>query len=78
MREGGEQQGVQVQRLHQQPEEISHDTVVAEDNRGLTGELHMSGKDRGGKIEVQIDCYERGTEPLFVCIIILLWRGCSG
>ena len=37
--EGGEQQGVEVQSLHQEPEEVSHHTVVTEHHRGLTGSL---------------------------------------
>ncbi|EHI50032.1 hypothetical protein IYQ_23867 [Aeromonas salmonicida subsp. salmonicida 01-B526] len=28
--EGGEEQGVEVEGLHQEPEEVSHDTVVTE------------------------------------------------
>lgn len=37
--EGRKQQGIKVERLHQEPEEICHYTVVTEDHRGLTGKL---------------------------------------
>lgn len=36
---GRKQQGIEVERLHQEPEKIGHYTVVTEDHRGLTGEL---------------------------------------
>lgn len=36
---GRKQQGIEVKRLHQEPEEIGHYTVVTEDHRGLTGKL---------------------------------------
>lgn len=37
--EGRKQQGIEVERLHQEPEKIGHYTVVTEDHRGLTGKL---------------------------------------
>lgn len=39
--EGWQQQGVEVQRLHQEPEKISHYTVVTKDHRGFTGKLDI-------------------------------------
>lgn len=35
-----EQQRVQVQTLHQQPEEVGHDKVVKEHQDGFTAHLH--------------------------------------
>lgn len=36
---GRKQQGIEVKRLHQEPEKIGHYTVVTEDHRDLTGKL---------------------------------------
>lgn len=44
--EGREQQGIEVERLHQEPEKICHYTVVTENHRGLTGKL--DGKEERG------------------------------
>lgn len=41
------QQVVQVQPLHQQPEEVGHHTVVAEHHRGLASHLHTQHKSCG-------------------------------
>lgn len=50
MIEGGEQQGIEVERLHQEPEKIGHYTVVTEDHRGFTGKLdRILKKNRRGK-----------------------------
>lgn len=47
--EGREQQGIEVKRLHQEPEKIGHDTVVTEDDRGLAGKLvRERDRDREG------------------------------
>ena len=43
---GRKQQGIEVKRLHQEPEEIGHYTIVTEDHRGLTGKLEKRKKGR--------------------------------
>lgn len=43
--EGRKQEGIEVERLHQEPEKISHYTIVTEDHRGLTGKLDKNRKD---------------------------------
>lgn len=52
--EGGKQQRVEIQRLHQEPEEISHHTVVTEDHRSLTGSLRgkrwREGERKNGRV----------------------------
>lgn len=45
--EGREQQGIEVKRLHQEPEKIGHDAVVTEDDRGLAGKLVERGEVEG-------------------------------
>lgn len=40
MVKGGEQQGIEVERLHQEPEEIGHYAVMTENYRRLTGKLN--------------------------------------
>ena len=37
--EGRKQQGIKIERLHQEPEKICHDAVVTEDHRSLAGNL---------------------------------------
>lgn len=46
--EGREQQRVEVERLHQEPKKIGHDTVVTEDDSSFAGKL-----DRGDRQEEQ-------------------------
>lgn len=45
---GGEQQGIEVERLHQEPEKIGHNTIVTKDHSGLTGELERFRKEEKG------------------------------
>jgi len=47
--EGGEQQGVEEQSLHQEPEEVGHSTVVTEHHSGLTVELDSQGGGEGDR-----------------------------
>lgn len=47
MIERGEQQGIEVKCLHQEPKKVCHYTVVTEDHRGFTGKLTRKNKKRG-------------------------------
>lgn len=42
LREDGNEQSVEVQRLHQEPEEVSHDEVLEEHQAGLTAHLEQT------------------------------------
>lgn len=63
MIEGREQQRVEVERLHQEPKKIGHDTVVTEDHSSFAGKL-----DRGDRQEEQEG--ERVNHPE-----VLVWGG---
>lgn len=51
--ERGEEQGIEVERLHQEPEEVGHDAVVTEDHGGLTGKLHNNSRREETREELQ-------------------------
>lgn len=46
--EGGQKKGVEIEGFHQEPEEVGHHAVVAEDHRRLTGELRKQQTGRNG------------------------------
>lgn len=69
---GGKQQGVEVKRLHQEPEEIGHDTVVTEDDRGLAGKLvRGERRETGGRSvnQKQVSVAEQRSEGIRHLII---------
>lgn len=63
--EGRQKKGVEVEGFHQEPEEVGHHTVVAEDHRGLTGSLAgRRGHKQGGAYGTFDGCLP---EDMFSC-----------